>query len=303
MFLTISIALFPFALIDFKALFYNVVTKYPIVVKTAVWSREWIFHTFGTTAFLVKKGCGDLVFPAQLFVMSGVYAGAFFFIRRKQQALLWMPAALMMYSMTAIWPVTYIFLDVLILLVFALILQSDATVALKPKAGLQTFTWSLVFSIILVACLLSMHLKDETNLDIGHPDYRQNLYRGFYDSEDWAGRTICWSQGNKSMVQLNRRSSLPAMVEITCLPFDGNTDSYQTIILILNGYPIGSAELAWGWNTIKFKVPKKRFNIGNNFLEIRYSHILSPEDVGLSKDNRKLAVAFDKINIVNVNEQ
>ena len=107
---TVLIALVPFIIADAKTFYFNMYTKYFIVVKESVWTnKDWISTTFGTTSFLVKNQYTTFIGPLQYLFSIGLWIISYFSMREKKHVLIWMSASLMVFSMTTIWPVFYIF--------------------------------------------------------------------------------------------------------------------------------------------------------------------------------------------------
>ena len=65
--------------------------------------------------------------PAQLLVMTGVYGTTWSAIRRGATPLPWMALALFAFSMTTLYPVHYLYYDVLLLLVSGAIVETLGT--------------------------------------------------------------------------------------------------------------------------------------------------------------------------------
>ena len=116
---TIGAMLAPFIVWDSRAIWEGMVLSYPRVMKAAVWPelvRPGI-ETVGVTEWLLEQHREWLVMPVQVGVMIGVYAATWPAIRRGARPLPWMALALFAFSMTTLWPVHYLYYDVLLLLV------------------------------------------------------------------------------------------------------------------------------------------------------------------------------------------
>ena len=108
----------PFLLWDAGALWNNMVTSYPRIVKAVVWvpPAEGVVNTIGLTGWLVARGLERWVEVSGMLGLAGIYAAAGLAIRRGAAPLPWMAAALAVFCLTALWPVFYIYFDVVLLL-------------------------------------------------------------------------------------------------------------------------------------------------------------------------------------------
>ena len=108
----------PFLLWDARALWHNMVTSYPRIVKAVVWvpPAEGVVNTIGLTGWLVARGLERWVEATQILALIGIYAAAARAIGRGAAPVPWMAAALAVFCMTALWPVFYIYFDVVLLL-------------------------------------------------------------------------------------------------------------------------------------------------------------------------------------------
>src|SRR5262249_17417586 len=115
--------------------------SYPRVMKTAVWpvlARPGL-ETIGITEWLLERHREWLIVPVQLTALGAVYAGAWTALRRGRNPLPWMALSLFAFSMTTLYPVHYLYYDVLLLLACARIADTlDASPALPA-----TKTWAL----------------------------------------------------------------------------------------------------------------------------------------------------------------
>jgi len=106
----------PFAILDPAALAYALYGSYEKVIKEVVWPDPTVPHTIGLTGALLTLHLQAWVERVQILVMSLVYAGCWFGLRRGRSPVALMGVALLAFSMTTLWPVTYIYFDVLLLL-------------------------------------------------------------------------------------------------------------------------------------------------------------------------------------------
>ena len=126
---TIAVVIVPFVAWDHRGIWDNMVLSYPRVMKESVWpvlARSGI-ETIGVTEWLLERHREALVVPAQLLVMAGVYGAAWQALRRGAAPLPWMALALFAFSMTSLYPVHYLYYDVLLLLVCGLMVTPLAS--------------------------------------------------------------------------------------------------------------------------------------------------------------------------------
>ena len=124
--ITIAAALLPFIVWDYRAIWDGMVLSYPRVMKAAVWPvlRRSGMETVGVTEWLLEQHRDWLVVPVQVVVMIGVYAATWPAIRRGVRPLPWMALALFAFSMTSLYPVHYLYYDVLLLLVSGALVET-----------------------------------------------------------------------------------------------------------------------------------------------------------------------------------
>jgi hypothetical protein len=294
----VLIALGPFIIADAKTFYFNMYTKYFIVVKKYVWTNmDWISTTFGTTSFLVKNQYTTFIGPLQYLFSIGVWITSYFSMREEKHVLIWMSASLMVFSMTTIWPVSYIFFDVMIFFVFSVLFQFEwARPPLSRKAFAAFALGTFVF-FVSISALFICKSKNITLIDIGDKSARNHLYRGFYNDElDRDSNTgYCWADNDRTSVIFTRRSGAAAKVRMICMPFSPDDRKKQTISVILNGRELGDKTLASGWHEISFDIAPGLLKTGINMMAMKFSYSLSPSEMGLSVDERKLSAAFDKI--------
>ena len=112
--LTISFG--PFLLWDWRTLVFGMYGNYIQVVRDAVWTRtDWMAVTIGLTRFLVAWGYERYVGLAQAGTMLLTYGIVWWQLRPERSAGPWLCLALTAFCMTTLWPVWYVFLDVLVL--------------------------------------------------------------------------------------------------------------------------------------------------------------------------------------------
>ena len=136
----------PFAIWDWPALKYALYGSYPTIVKGSVWpSIYWREHLIGVTGLLLSIEWHSVVEIIQVVVLLAVYAASALAIRAARRPLPWMALALLAFSMTALWPVIYLYFDVCLLLVCA---------GLSEIAWVRTRSLAMMWTTVLAASLL-----------------------------------------------------------------------------------------------------------------------------------------------------
>ena len=85
-----------------------------------MWQTSSIFQTYGLTALLLEHDFSGVVELTQVVCLLTVYAVAWRALAARPNPLPWLALALLVFSLTAIWPVIYLYFDVWVLLVSGL---------------------------------------------------------------------------------------------------------------------------------------------------------------------------------------
>ena len=296
----------PFAILNFQSLWYGIVTRYPYIVKRVVWrgTDGGIFRTFGTTGFLLSRGWQHYVESVQAGVLLAFYVLGWFRIKSRGQALRWMGMALLVFSMTLLWPVYYLYLDVFVLLGAAFVVQPRILGNWLPRVRLVPLLAGTIFALAVVLFGTASYLTGNFyEVDLGTATARRYLASGFDKDEFWGKITFSWATTTSATIRLPRLSRSAARLVIVGHPFVPPKNSTQAITAVLNGQPIGTKQLSPGWEAVSFVAPPEVWQIGLNQLELRFRYAHSPKSVGLSEDSRPLAVAIDKVVIAKPNER
>ena len=290
----------PFAIWDPSALSYALYGSYQNVMKGFVWpSTTWVQHTIGITGLLLSNRLSRWVEAVQIVVMLAVYVTCWRAIRDGRPSLPWMALALLAFSMTTLWPVTYIYFDVFLLLACAAL---AGTPWLKEHARHPSGMWiaTLAAASILVVATAWAIIPGDSTFDIGTPAARPFLRSGFGDDKREGERTFAWVDGRHAAMLVPRRASIRregVTVELECLPFLPTEGLTQQISAVLNGVSIGTAALPGGWHRASFTVPARAWQIGVNELELFLSSSVSPAESGVGNDARQLSVAIDRLTV------
>ncbi len=130
-------------------------------------------------------------------------------------------------------------------------------------------------------------------MDVGTPEARAWLRKGWSRDEVGGGRTFAWSDGPESEVELFL--AVPRDVPLTLRgePYKALGVPPQEVSLVLNGEAVG--QVFPGAQDSRVVLPERLLRAGTNRLVLRYAWTRSPwqETGGQADDRRRLAVAWD----------
>jgi hypothetical protein len=296
----------PFAIWDPRALFYALYGSYENVIKGFVWtSTTWAQHTIGVTGVLLSNGLQRFVEPFEWLAMLATYFACWQLMRRRRAPIASMGFALLTFSMTTLWPVTYVYFDVFLLFAAAVIVDAVRFDADRDLPPTRRFTsTSLIAAAVTAAVTLLLVVGNAASMlpanpvvDAGTAGARPLLRSGFAGDESDGTRTFAWVEGRHASILLPRRMARGAVVDVDCQPALRDASSIQQMSAVLNGALVGTTVLAGGWNRVSLVPPPHAWRIGVNELELFLSSSASPRDAGLGGDNRNLSVAIDRVTV------
>jgi hypothetical protein len=299
---TIAVGMVPFIAWDYRAVWDNMVLSYPRVMKEAVWpvlARSGI-ETIGLTEWLVERHHEAMVVPTQLLVMAGVFAVAWQAVRRGAAPLPWMALALFAFSMTTLYPVHYLYYDVLPLLVCGVIV--GALDSGPPSIGAQPWLLSLAALIALMMAATCTVASPFPQVASGDEGSGGRLASGFAIAENDGQRGFSWIVGHDATIVLPRRSAQPAAIVLTVRSAVDNPDTPQSVTAILNGAVLGHTIVPAGWREIRFMAPRSTWWIGFNQLQLVCASTVSPRAAGTGDDSRDLALAVSRVSVTPQND-
>jgi hypothetical protein len=239
----------PFAIWDFGALRYALYDSYQITMKGFVWaSTTWVQHTIGITGWLLAAGWSRAVEVVQAVVMLAVYAAAWRAIRSSRTSMLglpWMGFALLAFSMTTLWPVTYIYFDVALLFICAA-LDETAWVHRSPARAAAV---ALAAAIAMIIAVAVVQIPRAETSRYRKPDHEEVL--------------------------IPRLGRGDAVVEIDVI-----TDMPGQMTALLNGAPLGTVTLTAGSQHVSLAAPARLWQVGVNELEPSFSGGVARTSVG-----------------------
>jgi hypothetical protein len=259
MVLAIGLPFLPFAIWDPRALFYPMYGNYETVVKVAVWPDETtVPHTIGLTGVLLTHHLHRFVEVFQIVAMTGVYAACWILLRRGRSPIASMGAALLAFSMTTLWPVTYIYFDVFVLLAAGILadmpwLDSRSSTAAVMRGWAAALAAAVVLVSVFGASMLRLRADERGVITLrGAP--------------------------NQAAVLLLRRTISPAVVDVR---IRGGSAGGQRIDVTLNGAPLGTVDVSTGEDHVMLSVPESPWQIGANLLELSPAAAISFRDVAV----------------------
>jgi hypothetical protein len=267
-------------------------------MKAAVWPvlAKPGLETVGVTEWLIEHQREALVVPVQVVAMAVTYVIAWFAIRRGRPALPWMAIALLAFSLTTLYPVHYLYYDVLLLL------ASAAVASAWPGAGaLRTSgMWisSMIAAGIIVVVCLRASVSARPDLSVGAPAAAQMLQTGFSDVEHDGPRGFAWATGHESRLAIARGSSGDADLVLAAESALGPKSPLQHVTGILNGVVVADTDMSAGPTQLHISVPRGAWWSGFNDLHLVFSSAESPYDTGTGDDRRPLAMALSRVSVV-----
>ena len=291
----VALPLIPFAVADLKSLRYAFYGSYQEVIKGFVWtSTDWVQHTVGITGPLLAHGWRGAIEPVQAVAMIAVIAATWVGIRRGDDPLPWAAFSLLVFSMTTLWPVVYLYFDVFLL--FA----SAALVSGWTRRDVPGWSWwwrslGVAAAVLLVTTIATV--PAHASIDAGAPEARPFLYAGFSGDERTPDRDYAWISGTRAKVLVPSLVRRNATLTLVCEPYLAAPDRRQQITAALNGVVLGSADISGGWQRVTFDAPAHAWQFGVNELELFLATATSPRDAGEGSDPRPLSLALDRVTV------
>jgi hypothetical protein len=284
----------PFVLRDPASVWYAMFGVYMKLMKGYVWhSTRWAIDTYGITGFLLEHGLERYVEITQIAALAVTYGLAWRSIRRGGRPEPCMGLALLVFSMTTLWPVVYLYFDVWVLLACAL-LAHDGFGAAAARPAIRSTVAACVLSLAIVLAAGALRPGSTYSLDIGDQASAGYTGGGFGRDEGVVddGRTAVWIEGETARVRLPRAGFTGATIRLAIRPQSGFD---QRVAASINGHAVGMARLSDQWQEVTFPAPARVWNYGFNVLDLTFSYA-RPSDRPVG-DRRALSAAIDRIAI------
>ncbi len=139
---------------------------------------------------------------------------------------------------------------------------------------------------------LSRYRRKMATMDFGSPLVREHLISGWGDNEGEGDSTWVWAIGIRSEISLVLKPGRDNLVRFRARPMNipGNAQP-QTITVRVNGVRLDRFELDPEPRIYMFEVPAVAAR-EKSVLSLEFAYAVSPRDLGISNDARKLAVLF-----------
>ena len=142
-------------------------------------------------------------------------------------------------------------------------------------------------------------------IDFGAPPPQFYLSKGWSSPEQWEDACrFRWSDRPASDLYVDVGPSGPLRALLRMRPFSYPGAPQQTVEIFCNGAPVHTVILAPDeWKTYPVDIPAEAVRQGVNHLRFVYGHTQRPADIlSHSRDRRRLAVAFDTLEILSSRE-
>ncbi|HET9213010.1 MAG TPA: sulfatase [Thermoanaerobaculia bacterium] len=148
----------------------------------------------------------------------------------------------------------------------------------------------------LIADLDLAEIQREPGLvDLGTPEARPLLRKGWSGNEGEGAHTFVWSNGPESemVIFLARVRDIPLTLKGSPYTSPASQAPPQEVTLLLNGAAVGRVTIQG--EEVKTVLPERALRAGENHLVLRYAWTRAPieESGGENRDPRHLAVAWD----------
>ena len=165
-------------------------------------------------------------------------------------------------------------------------LPIGAYVAWRYDVGLPTYD------------LLRGRTYNNVLIDIGGPDDERFLGHGWSEREQHPEFSFRWTEGNSSTMLVPLKTNEDDyLLEIEWGPFSGQGLPLQRVDIDVNSLTVASVTLRPNLNVDRVDIPSGVLRPNLNQLRFRYRYAVSPQELGLSDDPRRLAVQVAAIRL------
>jgi len=165
----------------------------------------------------------------------------------------------------------------------------------QPASAWRPVALTVAVATVVVAATVWFDLSASPAIDVGTDRVRPQLYAGFSSDEREGETTFAWINGTRGEILVPRRSRADATIVLICEPHLPSPDARQQLSVSLNGTVIGTVNVNDGWNRVELAAPGRAWQIGVNGLTLFLSFAISPKELGLSEDGRRLSLAVDRL--------
>jgi hypothetical protein len=175
-------------------------------------------------------------------------------LRRGDDATLWAAFSLLVFSMTTLWPVVYVYFDVFLLLVSAAIVRDWPE---SPRSAWSSWGRSLATAVVALTITALVTVPLHASIDVGRAGSRPWLYAGFSGDEHTADRDYAWVDGTRATILVPSLVRRDATIALTREPYVTKTGRQQ-ITAALNGVVLGSVDIGDGWQRVTWRARLER---------------------------------------------
>lgn len=271
----LSLPYVPFLIADPAAVKDGMLDTYVRVMKTYVWrSTTWAVDTYGITGRLLERGQQQYVEIAQFLSLSIVYVCGWRAMKRGCRLEPWLALALVVFAMTTLWSVVYLYYDVWLFLTCALMAYDGSWRIPVPERPARTLALAFAACFAVVLGAAAVKPGPSFTLDIGSPAVNGYTGGGFGADvpaeED--GRVGVWIEGANARVRLPRAGWAGGTIRVVLKPHIAYPGARQAVIAQLNGHVLGQAFLKEGWQEISFPSRRRHWLYGFNVLDLQFSY-------------------------------
>jgi hypothetical protein len=210
-----------------------------------------------------------------------------------------MVLALLMFSMTAVWPVAYLYFDVVVLLAASLaahVFDPPCPTGRRPVVMVAALCGA---ALLVVAGVAAIHPAASYTIDVGTPAAAGFTGAGF--GQDVAvverGRTFVWVEDEIARIRLPRAGWTAGRIHIVARAGAVDGGARQRVAAQLNGHALGARTLSQDWEELTFDAPLADWFYGFNLLELRFAGTTAPAPSEDPSQQRRLAAAIDAITL------
>jgi hypothetical protein len=238
----------PFAVWDASALRYALYGSYQQVMKGFVWTETTsVQHTIGLTGVLLSHHLQGSVEILQGVALAVTYLACWAAFRKGRPPIAWMGLALLVFSMTTLWPVSYLYFDVFLLLASAAVAETLFDKAAAARIGVFGW-WTTIARLTAGTVVVTTWAMLPANATAPEPIALTPTPNGT------SGLSV-------------RRTTAAAFIEVEPSPSQPGAAASRMSV-VLNDVPLGTVALLAGRDRISVPAPRAAWQIGLNKLDL-----------------------------------
>jgi hypothetical protein len=135
-------------------------------------------------------------------------------------------------------------------------------------------------------------------IDVGAPNDERFLGHGWSAREQHPRFSFRWADDETSTVLVPLKTNVDDyLLELEAGPFAGPGLPTQTVEIEVNSTSVATLTLQPGVHVYRVDIPAAVLRLNLNQLRFRYGYAVSPEELGLSDDPRRLSVQVATIRL------